>query len=106
MVDTISNITGAETSAINKINNNFEELETAIDGRVSTSGDTMDGDLDMNNNDILNVKEIRATKVYIAGSQVTNDTSTVVAVPVDWQGAWSTSTNYVLNDGVSNDGSS
>lgn len=69
----ISNITGAESTAIANINNNFAAVETAMENTLSldgTSPNQMGADLDMNDNDILNVNAIDVVSLTVNGVDV------------------------------------
>jgi hypothetical protein len=105
-IKTVSNISGAEQTAINDINENFDEVNQDLDSKVSKSGSAMTGDLDLNNNDLINAKEVRASKIFIGGSQIGNDPSSFVSIPLVFEGDWVTSNTYQANDVVLNDGSS
>lgn len=97
----IATLVSGYTSA-SRLNTIFQQILDAFDNTVSRDGstpNTMSADLDMNNNDLLNVKEVRATKLYAGGTQVTDATY----VP-NWEGEWTTATAYVVNDTVRNDG--
>ena len=55
------------------LNNNFENLQTGFDNTLSLDGSTpnaMGADLDMNNNDILNGRDVAVQSLTIAGSIV------------------------------------
>ena len=55
------------------LNNNFENLQTGFDNTLSLDGSTpnaMGADLDMNNNDILNGRDVAVQSLTIAGSTV------------------------------------
>lgn len=98
------NISGVVSgySSQEKLNANFEAILEAFDNTLSRDGstpNTINADLDLNGNDLLNVSELRANKVYSNGVQIVDAS----AVP-NWEGAWLTSTNYVQDDLVRNDG--
>lgn len=98
----LSNITGSETSAISTINANSALIEAALENTLSldgTSPNSMSADLDMDSNDILNANDVNAVDFKVGGVSVVNSL-------FDWEGSWTTSTAYALNDAVSNDGSS
>jgi hypothetical protein len=70
----VANITGAETSAINTFNANWDLIEAAMEltlTRTGTTPNSMQADLDMNSNDILNVGSITfadgTTQIGITG---------------------------------------
>lgn len=70
----ITNITGAEATAIATINSNFAAVETALENTLSRDGttpNTMSADLDLNSNDILNVGNIATDTLTIAGETFT-----------------------------------
>ena len=55
------------------LNNNFENLQNGFDNTLSLDGSTpnaMGADLDMNNNDILNGRDVAVQSLTIAGSTV------------------------------------
>ena len=56
------------------LNSNFTKLNDALDNTISRDGSTpnaMEADFDMNSNDILNATEVRATRVYANGIELT-----------------------------------
>lgn len=70
----ITNITGAEETAIATINANFAAIETAMENTLSRDGttpNTLSADLDVNSKNLLNVNNINATTVTIGGSPIT-----------------------------------
>lgn len=88
---------------INLIEENFDDIEAALADTLSRSGvspNTMQADLDMNSNDILNIGRVTVDELILAGVTV----SDVAAVP-QWLGAWTTATAYVTNDLVRQSGS-
>lgn len=80
-----------ETSAVNTINANFALVETALENTLSRDGtatNTMEADLDMNGNDLLNVGAITfgSSGTSITDSLIgTPDTTTDNAI-VRWDG--------------------
>ena len=65
-VNTISSGYASQT----QLNENFENINTALENTLSLDGsapNAMQGDLDLNNNDLLNVKAI-----YVDGVNVLN----------------------------------
>ncbi len=85
------------------INDNFTGLATALQDALSRSGDspnTMLADIDLNSNDLLNAGAVDVASLKVAGVTVTDATY----VP-DWKGPWVTSASYVVNDIVSEAGS-
>lgn len=69
----VSNILGSPTSAQNTINSNSRLIETALENTVSRDGTTpnqMSADFDMNNNDILNVKDLSVVNLTLNGVEV------------------------------------
>lgn len=71
----ITNISGAEETAIATLNSNFAAIEDALENTLSRDGttpNTLEADLDLNGNDILNVGNINAESVTIDGSEITS----------------------------------
>lgn len=69
----ISNIGGNPTSAANEINQNFNDVSTAMEKTLSrdgTSPNQMEADLDLNNNDILNVSALDVDALTVAGIDI------------------------------------
>ena len=65
-INTISSGYASQT----QLNENFENINTALENTISRDGsapNAMQGDLDLNNNDLLNVKAI-----YVDGVNVLN----------------------------------
>lgn len=97
LTDVSSGYASAET-----LNANFTALNDKLENTVSRDGSTpnqMGGDLDLDSNDLLNAKRINARELFLNGEK----TFSVGSTP-NWEGAWATSTNYVLNDLVSENG--
>ena len=72
----VSNITGAEASAINTLNNNFDAIETALENTLSRDGtppNQLNADLDLNNNDVLNVNNLEAESITLNGVALSSD---------------------------------
>ena len=93
----LANITNILNAAAT-INNNNDLIETAFQNTLSRDGSSpnqMEGDLDLNSNNLLNIGELDVLSLRLGGELVTS----VATVP-EWQGAWVTSTSYVLNDMV------
>lgn len=81
VLDDVSNITGNETSAISTINNNSAAIETALENTLSrdgTSPNTMNTDIDLNDNDLLNVGSIDVTSLIVAGTELFPDSVTAL----------------------------
>lgn len=77
----VTNITGAETSAIATLNQNFADIEAALENTLSrdgTSPNTMNADFDLNNNDVLNVGAIDVNSITIDGVPVFSSTITAI----------------------------
>jgi len=98
---TITNISGAEQTAVNDLNENFQDIQDSLDTKHSTNQD-----LDLDNNDIINGKSIKAESLFLNGVKVAGDVSAFISVPLVYKGAWATSTVYQVNDTVDNNGSS
>ena len=61
------------------VNVQLGEIEASISDTLSRSGgsgNTMEADIDLNSNDIINVQSIRAQQIYLNGELVTDITST------------------------------
>lgn len=72
----VTNILGNPTSAANTLNSNNTLVEVALEKTLSrdgTSPNQMLADLDMNNNDILNVKSLETGSLILNGQVVTPD---------------------------------
>lgn len=77
-------------------------LEAALENTVSRDGttpNTMSADLDMNSNNLLNLDTLSVRTLELNGQTVVPST----VVP-NWEGAWLTSTAYVVNDLVRENG--
>jgi hypothetical protein len=62
----MTQLTTNESNAMTRINNNLAALETALENTLSRDGtapNQMEADLDMNSNDLLNVKDLDATSI-------------------------------------------
>jgi hypothetical protein len=97
----VNTLTAGHTSATH-LNQIFEDILDSLDNTVSRDGSTpnsMSADLDMDSNDILNAGNTHTNRLYVGGTEVTDATF----VP-NWEGSWTTSTSYVLNDTVKQDG--
>lgn len=84
------------SSAINTLNQNWDNIQSAFDNTLSLDGSTpnaMNADLDLNGNALLNVGTIDASNLTLDGQIVTD----IASVP-EWRGAWATSTSYAKND--------
>ena len=102
---TISTIT-TNYNLAQYVNSNFEAIRDHFEGVLSLDGSTpnsMEADLDLNGNSILNAGDIEVGSLTVGGiTFVPND---AVAIP-DWEGTWATSTPYAVNDLVYNAGNS
>lgn len=91
----ISNITGAESTAIANINSNFQAVEDAMDNTLSRDGSSpnqMESDIDMNDNDILNVGTITGALIDFEDVRINGDSLVVPpsgADGVDGTDGWS-----------------
>lgn len=94
----------SQFSSIAKLNANFTAITTAFDNTLSrdgTSPNAMGADFDMNSNKILNLPTATTSTEPTRLDQV----QTLIAnAGFDWKGAWITSTAYVENELVSNNG--
>lgn len=85
------------------LNANLEAINDKLDNTVSRDGsspNTMEADLDLNSNDILNAGSITTNTLKVNGVTLVDATATP-----DWKGAWVTATSYVKDDLVQNNGS-
>lgn len=99
---TIPTITSAYSSQA-ALNTAFTNIKNSFDNTISRDGSTpnqMEADLDMNSNDILNIRQLSVNALEVAGVTLTDAAS----VP-NWEGAWITAKAYVINDLVRNGGS-
>ncbi len=97
-----TNVVGAETTFLGETTGNNALIEAAIENTLSldgTSPNSMNADLDINNQDILNANVVNALDVKVSGVSIS-------ALNVNWTGDWVTSTAYLLNDLVENNGTS
>lgn len=108
---------------LSKINDNFTKIENALENALGLDGTTpnaMLADLDLNSNDLLNGGVGNFQSVFVNGTNVndivgpvgptgpagTNGTDGINGVSFTWKGTYSGTTAYVLNDVVSDQGSS
>lgn len=101
----LSNVTNILTSE-SVINTNWELIEEAFQNTLSLDGSTpnqMEADIDLNSNDLLNVKTGSFNQVRIQGVTIAPNDNTAIYIP-EWTGDWSTSTSYDLNDLVQQSG--
>lgn len=88
------------------LSGNFDKIVSAFQNTLSRDGsgpNEMNADLDMNSNQMYNIKSITADKIVLDGVNIVpNDLS----VTPTWKGQWLASTPYKLNNIVYNDGSS
>lgn len=97
---TITTITAANNN-ISTLNSNFAALRDAFDLFVSRDGatpNTMTADLDLNSNDLLNVKDTNTERLLINNELVNS-----VGNLANWAGAWTTATSYDAYDLVYED---
>lgn len=98
---TLSDIT-TSTGSKSVINSNNGLIETAFENTISRDGSTpnqMEADLDLNDNDLLNVKSINTKQLKINGAVAVSTSALLI-----WKGAWTTSTSYIVNDIVNQGG--
>lgn len=103
----LSNVTNILTSEA-VINTNWELIEEAFQNTLSLDGSTpnqMEADIDLNSNDLLNVKTGSFNQVRIQGVTIAPNDNTAIYIP-EWTGDWATSTSYDLNDLVQQSGNS
>ena len=85
-----------------QLNTIVEAIKQAFDNTVSRDGSTpnsMEADLDLGSNDILNAGDVYTSRVYLNGIQLAD-----AAYVPNWRGEWATGTSYVVNDTTRNDG--
>lgn len=73
VLDDITNILGNPLTAQVRINNNSRAIEAAVENTLSRDGTTpnqMNADIDLNHNDLLNVKMIDADDVLVGGESI------------------------------------
>lgn len=98
--DVTNILNGAST-----INDNNAAIESAFENTLSRDGSTpnsMEADLDMNSNDLLNVNEITTNTLTLSGNRVT-DIDTYIP---QWRSDWATATEYNTLDLVKQNGDS
>lgn len=86
------------------INQNFISVRDAFDNTLSLDGstpNTLQADLDVGDNNILNADSVYSHKYYENGVRVVG-----TAFVPSWKGSWTTATEYAINDLVRQDGSS
>jgi hypothetical protein len=72
----VTNLTGQETSAIATINNNSSAIETALENTLSrdgTSPNSMNADIDMDENDLMNVGTLTVESIVLDGVALAAD---------------------------------
>jgi len=99
---TISTLVGSWDSA-SRLNTIFQGILDALDNTLSRDGstpNTMEANLDLNGNDIINVGEFNTNQLKVSGVRLVDAT----AVPT-WEGAWETGVVYQKDDLVREAGS-
>ena len=92
----------SNSSAVNAVNTNWDEIQEAFDNTLSLDGSTpnaMGADLDLNGNALLNVGTIDVENLTLNGQTVTD----LATVP-EWRSSWLTGTSYFVNDLVKTGG--
>lgn len=92
----VGNLSGAEASAINTINNNSTAIELALENTLSRDGTTpneMGADIDLNGNDLLNVGTGEFDFITVGGETITSELFSVG--PKGWSPKYA-----VINDGT------
>lgn len=82
ILNDITNITGSETSSINKINSNNDAIEIAFENTLSrdgTSPNTMEAALDMNSNRIINIPNAISNQEPVTLSQLTDTLDGIIS---------------------------
>lgn len=85
-----------DTSAVNSINNNFQTVEDYINNNVLSRDtgaevNTMQNDLDMNSNDLLNVNSADMVSLTLNGVAVTTTLYDATVALIDTNNSWSAS---------------
>lgn len=81
MAKLILNTIGSRYGSIDSLNDNFDAIEQALENTLSrdgTSPNAMEADLDMNNNDILNTKNVFTNKLFINGQEVAPSSAVIL----------------------------
>jgi len=102
---TISTIT-TNYNLAQYVNSNFEAIRDHFEGFLSLDGSTpnsMQADLDLNGNSILNAGDIEVEGITVGG--ITFVPNNVAAIP-NWESTWVSGKAYVVNDLVYNAGNS
>lgn len=69
----VGNLSGNENSAIARLNSNFDAIEEAFENTLSrdgTSPNSMNADIDMNSNDLLNVNQMDVENIILDGEDL------------------------------------
>lgn len=96
----ISLVTGFFSNS--SVNSNFDTIAEEFDKvvyRDGTSPNAMEADFDLNDNDLLNAKDVHTDNLYVAGVKTTSTSATP-----SWEGPWTTATAYALDALVSDSG--
>jgi hypothetical protein len=83
------------------LNSNFTKIQEAFDNTLSRDGSTpnaMNADLDMNNKDILNAKDVYSNSVITDRMVVGGVSGNFLTPAPNWRGVWITATSYSVND--------
>lgn len=97
---TLNNISSGYN--LTKLNENFTNIETALQSALGLSGNvpnSMNADLDMDSQNILNANTIDAAGITLGGISLLASLTTVVP-----RGNWTVSTDYVVGDLVESEG--
>lgn len=85
-----------------RLNTIFQSILASFNNTLSLDGSTpnsMQADLDLNSNDLLNADNVYTRNFYVNGVKLVSATATP-----DWKGTWATATDYVVNDLVREEG--
>lgn len=92
---TLTTVTSTNNNAAT-LNANFAALNNALTNTLSRDGSTpnvMSADLDMNSQDLINGKDVKTQRLFIA-NQLVNSVGNLA----NWAGAWTTATAYKAYD--------
>ncbi len=95
----ITNITGAESTAIAALNANWDAIIAAMDNTLSRDGtapNTMSADIDMNGNDILNIGTLALTTGTLVASTTLSFITVLTQAAYDALGSYDAETLYII----------
>ena len=81
MSDYTKNNVGSGYNTASAINTELGKIETAVNSKVDNTGDSITGDISMENNDLLNVGHTYTTGLTLNGNAVTTSNLGTVTFP-------------------------